>query len=411
MVREFIGKLALAWKMASTVDILKALYTQANSKSGAAVNWKTALEVSTVLACTRVVAQDLAQVPCKLMRASGGMREPMSESSLYYLLHDSPNEWMTAFEFWEAVGYHLMLCGNHFSFINRVRGEVYELLPYEPGQVTVKRDGWNLSYEVQDDGGNVFQIPAANMWHIRGGSWNTWMGLEPVKLARESIGLALATEEAGALLFKNGSQPSGLLSTDQQLSPDKAKEIRESWQESNGEGNRLKTAVVWGGMKWTAMSYPNDQMQYLETRKFQVEEICRALGVLPIMVGYSDKTATYASAEQMFIHHIVHTMGPVYARVEQSAKKNLLTPKERKEGQYIKFIVNGLMRGASKDRGEFYAKALGSGGSPAWMTQDEVRELEELNPMGGNAAILREPSNVGGKPDESREKGQSDETV
>jgi len=419
MVREFFQRIAGAWKMASTMDILTALYAQQNSKSGAAVNWKTALECTTSLACARVISEGLAQVPCRVFRADGVGRYPATETPLFNLLHDAPNEWMTSYDFREMIGLHLVLCGNHFSFINRYRGGVAELLPFEPQQVTVKRDGWKLSYEVHTDDGKTQTIPAANMWHIRGPSWNGWMGLEGVKLARESIGLSMATEENGAMLFRNGSQPSGVLSTDQpQMSKEKADQLRESWQVSNGGGNALRTAVLWGGMKWTPMTYPNDQMQYLETRKFQVEEICRAFRVMPIMVGYSDKTATYASAEQMFIAHVVHTMGPWYARIENSANMNLLTEADRKAGLYVKFVVNGLMRGAAKDRAEFYAKALGSGGSPAWMTQDEVRELEELNPKGGAADVLREPTNVGqpAKPESAKEetpaeKGQDDEKI
>ena len=418
MVREFFQNIARAWKMASTIDILAALYAQSNSKSGAVVNWKTALEATTSTACARVIAEGIAQIPCRVFKTDGVNRVPAEDAPLYHLLHDSPNEWMTSYEYREMIGLHLVFCGNHFSFINRYRGGVYELLPYEPQQVTVRRDGWKIEYEVDGVDGRKIPVPAANMWHIRGPSWNGWMGLEGVKMAREAIGLAMAAEESGAALFRNGSQPSGLLSTDNlQMSKEKAKELRESWEVSNAGTNRLKTAVLWGGMKWTPMSYQNDQMQFNETRKFQVEEICRAFRVMPIMVGYSDKTATYASAEQMFIAHVVHTMGPWYQRIEQSANMNLLSEEERKAGLYVKFIVNGLMRGAAKDRAEYYAKALGAGGSPAFMTQDEVRELEELNPKGGKADELREPSNVGtpanpDKPNETpAEEGNTDEKI
>jgi HK97 family phage portal protein len=128
--------------------------------------------------------------------------------------------------------------------------------------------------------------------------------------------------------------------------------------------------------------------QHLETRKFQIEEVCRFFDVMPIMVGYSDKATTYASAEQMFLAHVVHTLSPWYARIEQSADVNLLTEKERASGLYFKFVPAGLLRGAAKDRSEYFAKALGAGGGPAWMTQDEVRALEELNPFGGEASRL-----------------------
>ena len=118
--------------------------------------------------------------------------------------------------------------------------------------------------------------------------------------------------------------------------------------------------------------------------------------VMPIMVGYSDKTSTYASAEQMFLQHVVHTLSPWYGRIEQSADAHLLTETERKSGLYFKFVAAGLLRGALKDRAEYFARALGSGGGPAWMSQDEVRALEELNPMGGEAAAL--PPTIGRDP-------------
>jgi len=399
MAAGFLRRWQDAWRFANSadsLDILRILRGTANAKSGAVVNHRTALQATTSLACARVIAEGIAQVPFKHMKYDGTNRIPLTGSSLYRVLHDAPNEWMSAYDFREMMGIHLVFAGGFYAFINRVRGEVVELLPFEPGDVTVKRDGWKLSYEVRmKDGGKPQQIPAANMWHIRGPSWNGWMGLDGVKMVREAIGLALATEEHGAIVFKNGGQTTGILSTDQQLSPQKAKELRESWQEHQAGDNRFKIAVLWGGMTHTSTANTNEQTQFLQTRGFQVEEICRGFRVLPIMVGHSDKAQTYATAEQMFIAHVTFTLMPWGVRIEKSANLNLLNEKQRKAGEYTHFMFNGLLRGASKDRSEFYAKALGSGGSPAWMTQDEVRDLEEMNPFGGNAALLREPSNAG----------------
>lgn len=391
-----INRFIRAWNMANTFDILTAIYAQKNAKSGSVVNWRTALEASTSVACARVLGNGIGQVPFKLMKFDGKTRQPAIDMELYRVLHDAPNEWMTAIEYRRMMMMHVLFCGAHYSFINRYNGEVIELLPFEPQQVTVIRDGWKLSYEVHLDGGKTQAVPAVNMWHVRGPSWNGWMGLEGVKMAREAIGLAMATEEHGSLLFKNGAQGSGLLSTESQLNAEKAKELREAWQDAQAGENRFRTAVLWGGMTWTPMSSPNDTTQFLETRKFQVEEICRALGVMPIMVGATDKTATYASSEQMFIQHVVHDLSPHGINIEQSANMHLLTPEQRKRGYYTKIMFNGMMRGSAKERSEYYKAALGAGGSPPWMSQDEVRELEDMNPMGGKAALLREPSNVGG---------------
>ena len=385
-------------KAITAADVRAELLNMGSSKSGARVNWKTALEVTTAFACARVIAEGLAQVPFRLYREVDGTRTAASDHPSNMLIAESPNDWQTSFELREQLALHLVFCGDAFVWKNRVGSKLVELLPFEPNVVSVKRKGWEIGYEVTTDKGERIPIPADEMWHIRGPSWNGVTGLDAVKLAREAIGLALATEEHGARMFSNGAKIGGLLSTEAILNDSQRKELRESWQQSHGGNeNAYKTAVLWAGMKWTPMAMQNDQAQLIEQRRFQVEEICRVFRVLPIMLGYADKTATYASAEQMFIAHVVHTLGPWYSRIEQSANLNLLTEKERAQGYYFKFMPQGLMRGAHKDRAEYYAKALGAGGSPAWMTQDEVRGLEEMNPMGGNAAKLREPSNVASK--------------
>lgn len=336
----------------SSTDILRELFGQAGAKSGVTVTWKTALEATTALGCARVIAEGLAQVPFKLYRdrADGG-KDVAKDHALYTLLALKPNEFQTSYEFRETLGLHLVFCGNAFVFINRVNGRVVELLPFEPGQVTVKRQGWELSYEITTETGEKVPVPASDMWHLRGPSWNAWRGLDGVRLAREAIGLALATEEHGARMFSNGARVGGVLSTDAtNLSEDQVKRLRESWEKmQGGSANAFKTAILWGGLKWQAMAMPNDQAQLIEQRKFQVEEICRAFRVMPIMVGYSDKAATYASAEQMFLAHVVHTMGPWYARLEQSAAVHLLSDQEREQGFYFKFVLNALLRGAARE--------------------------------------------------------------
>lgn len=361
-------------------DLLADGFYTGSAKSGVAVTWKTALQAATALACARVIAEGLAQVPLKLFESQNQVRTPATGHPLYSLLHDSPNEWQTSFEFIEQIALHLVLCGNAFVFVNRPLGRVAELLPYEPQQVIVKREGYALSYDITIENGQRLNVPASDMWHLRGPSWNGWMGLESVRLARETIGLALATEEHGARLFANGATVGGILSTEQTLNEEQRQALRKSWEARHtGGGNAFKTAVLWGGMKFTPMTAPNDQAQFLETRKFQVEEICRAFRVLPIMVGYSDKTATYASAEQMFLAHVVHTLGPWCRRIEASIAHNLLTEKERQQGYYAKFMLNGLLRGAAKDRAEFYARLYGIGA----LNPNEIRELEDMNPYDG----------------------------
>lgn len=379
-------------------DLYKELLGRASAKSGVVVNYKTAMEASTALACAKVIAEGIAQVPFKLFkeRPNGGM-DAAKNHGMYDLLANKPNEWQTSFELREMIGFHLAFMQNAYVYkVRGLRGQIVELLPFEPNLVTVKRSkDWGRTYLVTTLGGQI-EVPSKDMWHLRGLSWDGISGIPGVRLAREAIGLALATEEHGARMFSNGAKPGGVLSTDGTLKEDQIKLLRESWDQAQGSNsNAYKTAILFGGLKFQPMAMTGVDSQHLEQRRFQVEEICRFFRVMPIMVGHADKSATYASAEQMFLAHVIHTMMPWYARIENSADVNLLSDSDRLGGgYYTKFMASALLRGSHKDRSEYFKAALGAGGSPAWMTQDEVRALEEMNPMGGVAATLPIATNV-----------------
>ena len=383
----------------SASDVMRALLLNAgSSKAGVAVTWDTALRVSTFFACARVIADGLAQVPLKLYRESsdGASRAPDRTHPLYDVLHRRPNEWQTSFEFREMLALHLVFTGRAHVFKNVVRGQVVELIPFEPGSCTTKcADDGTLSYEVRARNGQTRTYPAQTIWHLKGPSWSGWEGLDTVRqAAREALGLSIAAEESQGKLHANGISPSGTYTVEGTLSAEQYKQLRQFIADNNTGANRGLPMILDRNAKWLQQSMSGVDAQHIETRRFQVEEVCRALRVMPIMVGSSDKASTYASAEQMFLAHVVHTLSPWYERLEQSIDVNLLTPADRAAGVYAKFVVNALLRGSTKDRGEFYARALGAGGSPAWMTQDEVRALEEMNPMGGKAAELPVPANA-----------------
>ena len=381
----------------TTRDLYKELLAQASAKSGIAVSWKTALQASTAFACARVIAEGIAQVPLKLFkeRAGGGM-DAARDHDLYDLLASRPNEWQTSFELREQIGLHLAFRGNAYVYkVRDLRGRIAELLPFEPQMVTPTRQGWERSYQVSTLDGKSITIAAADMWHLRGISWDGVSGLDGIRLAREAIGLSLAMEEHSARMFSNGAKPGGVLSTDATLKKEQVDLLRETWAEAQGgNANAYKTAILFGGLKFQPLAMTGVDAQHLEQRRFEVEEVCRYFRVMPIMVGHAANTATYASAEQMFLAHVVHTMMPWYSRIENSADVNLLAESERQQGYYTKFMAQALMRGASNERANYFSKALGSGGSPAWMTQDEVRALEEMNPMGGEAAVLPIATNL-----------------
>lgn len=368
---------ALVERKSSMDDILRDLFAQPNSKAGQAVTVRTAMELTTVLGCARVIAEGISQVSWKLYQRDGdGSRREATDHPLHYVLKRRPNDWQTSFEFREQIAFHLVLTGNAFVFVNRVAGQVVELLPYEPGAVEVKRNAdLSLSYAITLQDGRQMAVPAANMWHIRGPSWNGYLGLEAVKLARNAIGLALAAEEFGSSLFANGARPGGLLTTEQALNPENAAEIKQAWAAAqSGSGNAMKTALLTGGLKYTALSQTADEAQFNETRKRAVHDICAAFRVNPIMVMQTEGTASYASVEQMFLAHLTHTLMPWFERIEQSAEVNLLSREEVARGFYTKLDAKGLMRGTAKDRAEQLQIMRQNG----VITPNEWRELEDM---------------------------------
>lgn len=364
------------------------------SKAGVPVSWERALDVSTVFACIRVIAEGVAQVPLRVMKelTNGKGSEPALQHPLYKVLNSKPNQWQTSFALRETMIFHLALTGNAFFYKNIVRNRVKELIPIDPGCVTVTRNNdYSLTYTVAGIDGRSMDFPQSLIWHIRGPSWDTWRGLDAVRQAREAIGLTIATENTQAEMHANGLQTSGTYSTEQKIDPEKYKQIQ-AWIAAQISGsNRHKPFVIDSGFKWTQQSMTGVDAQHIETRKFQIEEICRAFRVLPPMVGHSGQSMTFASAEQIFLAHVIHTLMPWVVRIEQSIDNDLLDGDED-EGFFAKFNMNSLMRGASADRAAFYSKALGAGNSPAWMTQDEVRAEEDLNAMGGDAANLPKPT-------------------
>ncbi|MEE4153434.1 MAG: phage portal protein, partial [Erythrobacter sp.] len=375
----------------SSADLARLIARGTMSRSGERISWDRALQVMTLLACARVLAEGVSQVPWKLHQGDAGRIE-VREHPVFELLYRQPNPWQTSFEWREQLMFHLVLGGNAFVHKLRVGSarRIASLEPFEPGWMRVERErDRRLRYFHRPEGGSETEVPADEVWHLRGPSWNGWLGLDITRLAREALGLSLATESAHADMHKGGARVSGIYTVQNQLTAEKFEQLA-AWMDQYRAGGKREgeTLLLDNGAKFEKTQMSGVDAEHLATRRYQVEEVCRATRVMPIMVGQADKTATYASAEQMFLAHVVHTLMPWYERLEQSADVNLLTREERAAGIYTKFNPNALMRGAAKDRGEFYAKALGAGGTPAWMTQDEVRKLEELEPRGGDADEL-----------------------
>lgn len=363
------------------------------SIAGESVNWQTALRVSTWLRCGLVIADDVATVPCKVMKKdlATGRRTEAVDHPLNDLLTLAPNGWMDSLQLRETIAMHTFFTGAGRCFINRVRGRIVELLPLRPECVTVEQlDNYSLKYTATSASGESQEIPQAAIWEVRGPSWDGWRGLDFVALARESIGLAMATERAHAARFGNGIQTTGLYSVDGNLDETQYNRLY-NWLVQNqiGAQNSGKPFLLDRAAKWTPLGMNGVDAQHLETRRYQVEEVCRHAGVLPIMVGHSDKAATYASAEQMFLHHNVRAARPWHRRFEFSMKRQLLTRDEVRQGYYIKFFDAELLRGAAKERGEYYWKLFQMGAA----SPNSILEFEDQDGYeGGDIRLV--PGNM-----------------
>jgi HK97 family phage portal protein len=379
----FVGRALAAVGVKSaamtSLDLYRQMIGGAASRAGAVVTHKTALEVAVVFACARAIAEGMSSIPFRLMRSDGRNRLSATDHPLVELLGVAPNEHQTPVDFFDQIGLHLVLCGNAYVWANRDRkGTPIELLPLEPGKV--RPDKGKGVYTVTTDAGRSIDVPASEMWHVRGPSWDGWMGLDGTKLAREAIGLSMAQEQHGAATFANGASIAGILTTDAGLNPEQRRALRESWDQTHGGTvNAGKIAVMSHGMKFVQVASNNTDAQWLESRAAQIEEICRFFRVLPIIIGHADKTSTYASAEAFFDAHVRLTMLPWYRRVEKSADRWLLTDRDRADGLYWKFFPAGLLRANSKDRGEFYRALYGVGA----ISPNEIREFEDMNPYEG----------------------------
>lgn len=391
----FLSRVVAEQKGASTVweRWLQLMDMGGKSRAGPNVNQQNFWRVSAALACIRARTKGMS-VPFKLFRETyeGDLKriKPAREHVLYDKVAARPNTWQTAFEFREQVELHLCL-GNAFVFKNFYRGKVEEMFVLLNVRAEQQED-MSCRYWVRGKSGQEREVPAANIWHLRGLSWDGFLGMDVLSMAREALGLSMALEESAANLHANGVRPSGTYSVEGSLSPEQHEKLVK-WLKKEATSNQHAPMVLDRNAKWLSQALTSVDAQHKEMRDQQIEEVCRFFDVLPTVIGYTgDKANTYASAEAMFGAHLVHTLGPEYVRIQESADINLLTDEERKQGYYFKFVVNALMWASAKDQAEYFAKALGSGGSPAWHTQDEIRAFLEYDPMGGDAAKLLPPT-------------------
>lgn len=361
-----------------------------SSKTGLSVNDMTALRVTAVWACCRIISEDIGKLPLKLQQEMpNGSKKIAKDHPLYRLLFRRPNEWQTSMEWRMTMMLHALLGRGGYSYISRNRstGEILELIPLMPNNVRPRQDSnWNVTYDVTDAAGRITTLLRDDVHVLHGLSWNGLSALEVVSQGREAIGLAMAAEETQARLHGQGARPGGIITTTATLSDPQVDRIKAQFAENySGVANAFKTMLLDNGLKFEPWAMKGVDAEHLATRKHQVEEVCRLFRVFPAMVGFSDKATTYGSAESFLGAHVVHTLMPWVSLWEQAMSRDLLTEVEIAQGYEARFLMQGLLRGDSKTRAEFYESAISKA---CWMSRNEARRLEDFDPLPGLDEML-----------------------
>lgn len=380
-------------------DMIRSVYGGGSTSSGVSVSSHTAMRQATVYSCVNVLSRVMGMVPCHMMEKSGNIRNIAEDFYLYALLHDMPNEWMDASDFWGMAMNHLALRGNFFAFKNTgldPNGKTRELLPLAPDRIleVIQTANYGVFYKIQmpDDKSAVGVygeptqatatitkiFPASQIFHLRGMTKDGLVGMNPIQYIRETIGLGIVTEQFGARTFGSGTHPSMIVTHPGQLKDPKP--MRDALTEVYaGLDNSHKIMLLEDGMSATSVSITGQDSQYLETRKFQKSEIVDIFFGMPLTVMNSgENNPTYASAEQFSIGFIVYACMPWFVTGERGIYRCLLSPEERKR-YYAKFQARGLQRGSFKDQMEGFQVAINT----EIMNPNEARELLDMNPYDG----------------------------
>jgi len=374
--------------MQGLVTGLNSLYGS-GTNTGLTVTTQSAERITAVLSAVRIYAESMASLPLDLLEIRGKGRYKATHHPLYDILHTQTNPEMSSWNWREAMVRNLALTGNCYSeIVYDNSGDITALWPLWSESTSIWRDQRNgmLWYMVElpaSVGGGYSKLRADQIFHVRMFSRNGITGRSWITYARESLGLALATEESGARFFQNGSQLGVVLEHPNKLDDASYKHLLESWAQAHeGLGNAYRAAILEEGMKANKIGVTPEEAQFLETRKFQVTEIARIFRLPPHMIGDLEK-ATFSNIEQQSLEFVVYSLMPWLTNFEQAIDTQLLTRVERRN-YYAKFIVSGLLRGDTPSRYSAYAVARQNG----WMSANEIRELEDMNPRDGGDSLL-----------------------
>lgn len=379
-----------------------------DTKAGVQVSEKTALRYLTVFSCVSLIAGDMARLPLILYRRlKGGGKERVLDHPLYDIVHTAPNPEMTSFAWRESGLGQNLLWGNHYAMIKRrpLSGEIAELWPIDnPGLMAVKRDAkgrvfyeWHgrdysgvkkslaetdISGEQESGGFFKYKKLKKDMFHVPGFGFNGLIGLSMIRLAREAIGSGLAMEEFGGRYFGDGTHPSGMLAIDKDLGENEEAYKKALKDQYAGLKKSHGLMVFQNGEQYTPFTIPLDDAQFIQSRDHQKTEICGMYHVPPHKIALHGANSNYNNLEQENQGYVDSCLMHWAVRWEQSLAHQLLTPAERAAGLYFEFLMEGLLRGDSQSRSEFYNKLFGVGG----ISPNEIRARENMNPDPAPAA-------------------------
>lgn len=383
--------------------LIQALAGAMDTSTGVTVTPQTALQSSAVFACVRLLAETISSLPLPLYRRlDGDGKAKAIDHPLYSILHDLPNPEMTSMQLRETLITHQALWGNGFAEIEyNNAGQVRGLWPIPPWLMTIRRINRQLVYDVSMPVGPVARLPWGRVMHIPALGIDGVVGLSPITLARQAVGLALGTEEFGAKFFGNGARPGVVLEHPGQLSEDAQKRLRKSIEDRHqGLSNAHRMMLLEEGMQLKEVGIPPEDAQFLETRRFQTAEIARMFNVPPHMIGDLDR-ATFNNIEQLSLEFVIYSIRPWLVRWEQAILRDLLSEADRRE-LFAEHTVNGLLRGDIASRYNAYA----IGRQWGWLSANDVRKLENMNPVAGGEDYLT-PLNMvpaGSEPDPEAER-------
>lgn len=381
------------------------------SSSGIIVNPQNAMQSAAVYSCVKVLAESVGVLPlCVYTKGPNGAKTPNEKHPLWEILHEQPNDYQSSVEFLEMMVLHLTLRGNAYAYVNRARsGRVVELIPLHPDMVMVTMNGQNVvEYRAGTEQGGQRTMDRSEILHIKGLSMNGWLGISPIAYARESIGLALATEKFGGQLFRNGAKPGGVLEVPELLSDQAYTRLKASFDSASSGENAHKTAILEQGAKFSKIGLAPDDAQFLDTRKYQRAEIAGIFRVPAHLINDLEH-ATFSNIENMSLDFVKFSLMPWLSRIEKAMRRDLFSA-EDKATQSLRFNIASLLRGDAASRAAYYAGGITNG----WLVRNEARAMESelgiaLNPLDGLDTPLMPLNMTDGRddPDEAADEAEA----